>query len=956
MNRLRPRPGALAALFAAAALAPEASASRLPFRLYQASDGLPKSQVLAIHQDRRAELWIGTWCGAARFDGAQFSYVTQRSGLPSNYVRDFGEDSSGRLWLAAGNGVARLDPADPSRPALVVDPLIPSARPSAVRDVFLDSRDTLWGLTQSDGIAHAQGTGFVAVPVPEVDLDGFQLVAEEPAGTILVGTREGVFAVEGDQARPWQAAAGPWHDPIRLLYSPAPGELLLATAQGVFKHSAAGLEELHALGGGPIPLAHRALRDRTGRLWIGTDSGLYQEAPEGFIRLGVDEGLPDERLYAIFEDREGNLWFGTDSGMVRLSGDAFRTFPASARGIPPSPVWGLGLDDTGALVAGTTSGLLRLEGDGFKPLLPEGPLRGKTVRAVVADRHGGFWAGTADDGILHWDGRAWTQLRPPQIPDARVFAAFVDSRGDVWFGTRRGVVRIRDGKLDVWTHSEGLLDDTVWQIAEDPRGRVVVATDRGLAAFDGQAFSVPTEFARFSRTAVRNVVFRKDGSVWVGTNGYGLAHFEGGKWTDLLGGQGPADDFVWGLVEDARQRLWVATNRGVDLFDGRRWVNFSVGDGLPDNEIAVNAMLALADGSVALGFVAPPAVVRFSPTPLGESGPPPVVRVTGLATEERSLAPPLPSTLPWSERDLTFSYIGISFRDERRVRYRTRLEGYDPGFGRETSARSVRYTNLPPGRYRFQVLAASAGGVWSPRPVSVDVEILAPFWRRTWFAGLTGLSLLGGFALLGRRHIRALAREKDRLESLVAERTRSLQEQVTETERLKQQYEQLSVTDPLTGIANRRSVMEQLDREVIRSRRHTESLGLLVIDVDGFKEVNDRHGHQAGDRVLTEVAATLAGAIRRSDVLGRYGGEEFVIAFLSTDRAGCLEASEGLRRRVAEKTFAVEGGVVRVTFSGGLVWHDFASGDLTLEELIRRADLALYRAKASGKNRIEMTE
>jgi diguanylate cyclase (GGDEF)-like protein len=126
-----------------------------------------------------------------------------------------------------------------------------------------------------------------------------------------------------------------------------------------------------------------------------------------------------------------------------------------------------------------------------------------------------------------------------------------------------------------------------------------------------------------------------------------------------------------------------------------------------------------------------------------------------------------------------------------------------------------------------------------------------------------------------------------------------------------------------------------------------------MIDVDRFKDVNDRFGHQVGDRALVFMTQTIGASIRKTDLLARYGGEEFVVAFLNTDQEGCLERSELLRRKVADTPLPVEGGeAVRVTFSAGLVWHDYARGNAEIDDLIRKADRALYRAKANGRNRV----
>jgi diguanylate cyclase (GGDEF)-like protein len=153
-----------------------------------------------------------------------------------------------------------------------------------------------------------------------------------------------------------------------------------------------------------------------------------------------------------------------------------------------------------------------------------------------------------------------------------------------------------------------------------------------------------------------------------------------------------------------------------------------------------------------------------------------------------------------------------------------------------------------------------------------------------------------------------------------------------------------ALTDELTGLANRRHGAHELDRAVALAVRHGQALALARIDVDRFKDVNDTHGHHGGDEVLAEVARRLAQAIRGGDELARWGGDEFVVIQPATDREGAGRAAERLRAAVA----AAPVGDIAVTISVG--WAHWA-GD-TPDDLLARADRALYRAKDAGRNQI----
>jgi diguanylate cyclase (GGDEF)-like protein len=160
----------------------------------------------------------------------------------------------------------------------------------------------------------------------------------------------------------------------------------------------------------------------------------------------------------------------------------------------------------------------------------------------------------------------------------------------------------------------------------------------------------------------------------------------------------------------------------------------------------------------------------------------------------------------------------------------------------------------------------------------------------------------------------------------------------------------LTIVDGLTQIHNKRYLYEALERELIRGRRHSRNLAVLMFDIDHFKRINDLHGHLAGDFVLKEIARIVQSRIRRDEVFARYGGEEFCIILPETMLEGAVELGERLRQQVADHTFVFQQDKIKVTISIGaaiLIEEDRNAG-----ELLKRADERLYQAKNSGRNRV----
>lgn len=172
---------------------------------------------------------------------------------------------------------------------------------------------------------------------------------------------------------------------------------------------------------------------------------------------------------------------------------------------------------------------------------------------------------------------------------------------------------------------------------------------------------------------------------------------------------------------------------------------------------------------------------------------------------------------------------------------------------------------------------------------------------------------------------------------------------ITARKRAEQELEHLAQTDALTGVPNYGHFLERATAEFARATRHPESIALLMLDLDHFKELNDTFGHPVADRILKQVATKCRVLVRESDLVARYGGEEFICMLLESTRTGALLTAERIRQGIEGMSVEHNGAPVRVSISIGVAHADWATGT-TLQELIQRADQALYQAKAEGRN------
>ncbi len=166
---------------------------------------------------------------------------------------------------------------------------------------------------------------------------------------------------------------------------------------------------------------------------------------------------------------------------------------------------------------------------------------------------------------------------------------------------------------------------------------------------------------------------------------------------------------------------------------------------------------------------------------------------------------------------------------------------------------------------------------------------------------------------------------------------------------------ELSVTDGLTNVFNRRHLRDKLELEFLRSRRYNLKMAYVMFDLDYFKRVNDQYGHMAGDYILVEVAAILKRNSRKPDLVARYGGEEFAILLPNTELEGALTVAERAREEIAQTRFSFESSEIRLTVSGGLVVFPHPEVH-SVDHLVRKADEALFLAKERGRNQLVVAQ
>jgi diguanylate cyclase (GGDEF)-like protein len=199
--------------------------------------------------------------------------------------------------------------------------------------------------------------------------------------------------------------------------------------------------------------------------------------------------------------------------------------------------------------------------------------------------------------------------------------------------------------------------------------------------------------------------------------------------------------------------------------------------------------------------------------------------------------------------------------------------------------------------------------------------------------------------------IRALTGRQKELTRIVAERTAQLETEKAALEAARQELHIRATYDSLTGLFNRAAIVDHLQREINRAARENTPLGVLIADLDFFKRVNDTYGHLCGDDVIHEAAHRLRTAMRRYDLAGRYGGEEFLILFPGWDPDAAPGRIENLLEGIRCRPFNISGNQIHLTCSIGVSTFHPGVDSPEIREVLSRADAALYAAKNEGRNR-----
>lgn len=701
---------------------------------------LPSTKIAVLLAASEGGLWVGYRSGGASLihDGHLANFAANE-GLPDGAVHSLAQDHDRAIWAATDGGLARFDGTRWQR--------VPLRSDAPVFRVFVSREATVWAVTADAVFARAHGQSDFALAFDREFPGSARGMAQAPDGTLYL-SEQGHGVLLFDPLRPGVK-------PRRLFANRRIDSLLI---------------------------------DRDGTLWMTGDRLLRAVLPaEGGVpddlplqEFGQAQGLSGHLAGGLFEDREGIVWAGTTSGIDALNrgnvvklpltalentektlvaGDAGQIWVSNSNGLlllidkdgqrsqMKAPPFTAGVRTAqGAIWFGGASGIAELvDGKLHHTPLPDAAA-GRDVTAMTADRNGRLWVSVDGKGMFRFDDGRWLEGLPQNLPGESALAALTDDRGDLWFGYRNDrLARLRGDRVQLFTAADGLATGTVSALhAKD--STLWIAGEKSLMHFDGTRFRrlVPISCQPFVGVAGLAAV---GDDLWV-FRSTGISRID--AWSQHIGGSGDARvtcktysafDGLNGSPQDQRpalirgtdNRLWVATGNGVSWIDPLK---------IQSNLLA------------------------------------PLLTIKAVYFDDTYHRPVQGMQMPPGTKNVQIGYAAWSMTIPERLLFRYRLEGLTRDWrGATRGERLVDYTNLGPGRYRFQLQAANEDHEWNDTGAALDFIILPKFYQTWWFYGLCALAFIGLLSVLIRMQVRrANARLRARLEERMLERERIARE------------------------------------------------------------------------------------------------------------------------------------------------------------------------------------
>jgi ligand-binding sensor domain-containing protein/signal transduction histidine kinase len=717
-------------------------------RVWQMEDGLPHNNVEAVAQTQDGYLWVGTTAGLARFDGARF-VVFDGSNTPEleqSYIRALRRMRDGSLWIGTASGtlVRWHDGKFISLPTATFNL-------GNILSLYEAEDGVIWAGADNGLLRHAQGKWQLFTTRDGLLHNSVRAVCEFQ-GELIIGTdlganvwRDGKFVALNP------TVTGPTFY-LRALWPDHAGNLWLGFRYGLGVLNARREFTLYTRRDGlPDENETMLFQDQRTNLWIGSMGGLSRWHDGKFFVEYQADGSSYGRVRCMFEDREGNLWVGTRDGLSQLRPRRFHTY-TTRNGLAHNNVMSVTEDRQGNIWCTMWGGgLARLRGDTIQNFSKEDPppnaLTADNLLCVFEDTNGDILVGQDyEGGVFRFHDGTFSQPYPAEAGSTNDATRVIyrDRLGELWFGLNTGLLN--------WNAKQKFLSDAIVRdITEDAAGKLWVASSEGVFRRGTNGFERITETDGTWRGRPNCLLPDSQGNLWIGTVGRGLHRRKPDGQILRYDPSHGLPSLHIGEVLEVSGWLWFGSTRGIfrvrlsdfDELDAERiatlrCISYGREDGLVTvqcNDFAKPAAWKGRDGRLWFATIKGLAVIDPDAEVERPSTPPPVLIEEIGANRNHYTVPETATVLkiPPGRGDVEIHYTGLSLDVPERVRFRYKLEGRDPDWVDADNRRSIYFSNLQPGKYRFLVTACNRDGLWNQAGAELDFVLAPHFWQTWWF-------------------------------------------------------------------------------------------------------------------------------------------------------------------------------------------------------------------------------
>ena len=689
----------------------------------------------------------GLWVVADELIHLKGGAVTSHFAVNGTAFQSMSQDPDGSVWVATRRGSDQpvCHVTERSVRCFGKNDGIPISR---VQSVLADGHGGFW-LGGETALVHWQGGVSEVYPV-KTEIMG---LARAPDGTLWVGIGEGMGL---GLAQLKNGAVKPFVTPT-------------------FDGSKLSVTSL--------------MFDHDGNLWVGTDAtGLFRIHGDSVEHYGHTEGLSGDSVWALFEDREGLVWAGSTSGIDSFRDPRVTTFSA-LQGLGKDLAAGILSSRDGTIWVANNGSLDRIRNGTVSSIRRANGLPGDQVAAMLEDHAGNFWVGVDDELYLFKDGQFRRLPAPNHQALGMVVGMSEDIDGNVWAecaSNPRKLVRIRDFRVrDIFLPSQV---PPGHNLAQDPRGGIWIETRKGdIALFRNGILETTVPLNKGGSPLNRQIIAEADGSILEGTE-EGLVGWRMDKVQRMTTKNGLPCDFVISFVQDREKRWWLYTRCGVVEFSDselqRWWANpdaivqnrlYDTFDGAQPNIGSFIAAACTPDGRV--WFSSGVVVQMVDPSRLSPKALPAPTYIESVVADRKEFKATSNLTVPPNPRDLQIDYTSPTFSIPQKVKFRYRLDNYDRDWHDAGTRRQAFYTDLPPGKYSFRVIASNSDGVWNDDAAKLDFSVVPAYYQTNWFRALCAAAFLASLWAAYQLRVRQLQREYNTaIEARVSERTRIARE------------------------------------------------------------------------------------------------------------------------------------------------------------------------------------